>query len=56
MGMPLSRQSSWANSSALSSIMSPTRHSALARSAGGDVTHHAGYPPGARFVVSLPAG
>ena len=39
MGMPLSRASSWANSSALSSIMSPTRHSALARSAGGRSRH-----------------
>ncbi|MFE2228113.1 sensor histidine kinase [Streptomyces kronopolitis] len=28
----------------------------LARSAGGDVTHDGGHTPGARFVVSLPAG
>ncbi|MDX3746503.1 HAMP domain-containing sensor histidine kinase [Streptomyces sp. AK08-02] len=28
----------------------------LARSAGGDVTHDPGHEPGARFVVSLPAG
>jgi len=28
----------------------------LARSAGGEVTHDAGYAPGARFVVTLPAG
>jgi signal transduction histidine kinase len=28
----------------------------LARSAGGDVTHDAEHTPGARFVVSLPAG
>ncbi|MFF3745742.1 sensor histidine kinase [Streptomyces kronopolitis] len=28
----------------------------LARSAGGDVTHDDGHTPGARFVVSLPAG
>src|SRR5260370_1002525 len=33
--MPLSSESSWANSIARSSIMSPTRHSTLARSAGG---------------------
>lgn len=28
----------------------------LARSAGGEVTYDAGHTPGARFVVSLPAG
>ena len=35
MGIPLSRVSSCANSVALSSIMSPTCHNTLARSAGG---------------------
>ncbi|WP_422070944.1 sensor histidine kinase [Streptomyces lasalocidi] len=28
----------------------------LARSVGGEVTYDPGHPPGARFVVSLPAG